>query len=493
MDFDIRKFDEYREDNRREVKKASGGLPLSLWETYSAFANCNGGVILLGVTEKKDGSWSTTGLKKKDQRKLLKDFWDTVNNPKKVNLNLLKEDDVTAYDVNDDVVIVIRVPRADRNLRPVYINDDLMGGTFRRNWEGDYHCSKSEIRAMLRDEPEETMDMLVLEDYDLSDLSMETVRGYRNYHASVNPGHVWEQLPDDEYLEMIGAAGKLKKTGELRLTAAGLLMFGKEYRIVTYFPEYFLDYREMLDPSIRWTDRIQTSTGEWSGNVFDFFFMAYNKLSRDLPKPFALDGVFRVDDTPVHKAVREALANCLVNTDFYLPRGVVILKDREKIVMQNPGSIRTGKSQMLHGGISDPRNKAMMKMLNLLRIGEHAGSGVPDIYAAWEDKGWQAPMIEEEYNPDRTILTLPMVKNKRTKQANKTSEQNKRTKQANKTGEHKANILAYLQEQQPAGASDISAVLGLSDSRTRAILKELTEEGVILAEGKTNTRVYRIK
>lgn len=31
--FDIRKFDEYREDNRREVKKASGGLSGSLWDT----------------------------------------------------------------------------------------------------------------------------------------------------------------------------------------------------------------------------------------------------------------------------------------------------------------------------------------------------------------------------------------------------------------------------------------------------------------------------
>ena len=34
--FDIRKFDEYREDNRREVKKAQGGLPNSLWETYTS-------------------------------------------------------------------------------------------------------------------------------------------------------------------------------------------------------------------------------------------------------------------------------------------------------------------------------------------------------------------------------------------------------------------------------------------------------------------------
>ena len=47
--FDIRRFDQYREDNRLEVKKASGGLPNSLWESYSSMANCYGGVIILGV------------------------------------------------------------------------------------------------------------------------------------------------------------------------------------------------------------------------------------------------------------------------------------------------------------------------------------------------------------------------------------------------------------------------------------------------------------
>ena len=126
-------------------------------------------------------------------------------------------------------------------------------------------------------------------------------------------------------------------------------------------------------------------------------------------------------NTPVHKALREALANCLVNIDFFVPRGVVIRKDASSITIENPGYIRTGKDQMLKGCISDPRNKALMKMFNTIGSGERAGSGVPDIFAVWESQGWKAPEVEEQYNPDRTILTLSFEK-----QAIKTGDKNKR-------------------------------------------------------------------
>lgn len=123
--FDLSQFDEYREDNRREVKKANGGLPISLWDTYSAFANCYGGIIILGVKEEKDGSWKTTGLQ--NASKLQKDFWDTINNSKKVNINLLSEDDVEMYEVGDnkDVIMVIYIPMAKREQKPVYVNNDI--------------------------------------------------------------------------------------------------------------------------------------------------------------------------------------------------------------------------------------------------------------------------------------------------------------------------------------------------------------------------------
>ena len=264
--FKLEDFDKYKENNRREVKKANGGLPVSLWDTYSAMANCYGGVIILGVIENKDKSWKTSGLKAEDRDKLEKAFWDTINNRGKVSINLLNEDSFATYEVNGDLIIVIYVPMAKRENRPVYINDNLMGGSFRRNGEGDYHCTPSEIRAMLRDATEDTPDMKMLENMDISVIDKESLHAYRNRHKAWRPGHVFESDDDEEYLRHLGAAA-VDKNGKLHPTAAGLLMFGREYDIVREFSEYFLDYREMLDPSIRWTDRLQSSSGEWTGNV----------------------------------------------------------------------------------------------------------------------------------------------------------------------------------------------------------------------------------
>ena len=76
-----------------EFKIAKDGLPNSLWDTYSSFANTDGGVIILGVKEYKQ-QFIIEGLTKEQISQYKKDFWNQINNPDCVNENLLSDNDL---------------------------------------------------------------------------------------------------------------------------------------------------------------------------------------------------------------------------------------------------------------------------------------------------------------------------------------------------------------------------------------------------------------
>ena len=396
-----------KDNSQVEAKSAQYALPKSFWETYSSFANTNGGQIILGVSEDKDTKeLSVTGIDNPDAAE--KQFWDTINNPQKVSCNILSNNDFNTITTEDGkTVFIIHVPRAMLELRPVYINNDIINGSFKRNHEGDYHMTKEEVSKMLRDACPYSYDQKVYDELPLSVLSDDTITKFRRYHEGHKENHPWSKLPKEQYLLMIGAAAFSESDSVAHPTMAGLLMFGEEHVITRFFPDYFLDYRENLDPGkVRWTDRVQSISGEWSGNVFDFYLLVNNKLVMDLKVPFKLRGMERVDNTPLHDAVREAFINCLSNADYFGRCGIVIRKNIDSIVYENPGSIRVGKEQMMRGGISDARNKTIMKMFNLLGYGEKAGSGIPMIIQAAEEFGLPSPEVSENLEFDRTLFTI---------------------------------------------------------------------------------------
>ena len=485
---DFNNLEQYKENNRLEVKKAKGGLPNSIWETYSSFANTLGGTILLGVCEKDDKSFEIVGLN--DAERILTDFWNTINNQSKVNINILSNKDVEVITFNNKDIIVISVPRAQRADKPIYINGNPLTGTYRRDGGGDYKCSQEEVKAMLRDASSQTNDLTVLEGMNEDVFNYDTVHSYRMRMKYARPGHVWESLEDSSFLLRIGAMGR-GEDGNIHPTAAGLLMFGNEYEITREFRNYFLDYQEQYDQDNRWTDRIISSSGEWSGNIFDFYFRVYNKLIQDIKVPFKLESGLRVEDTPVHKALREALANCLINADYYGRQGIVVIKRPKCIIISNPGTFRVDLREVVIGGVSDPRNTTLMKMFSLIDVGERAGSGIPNIFRVWEEQQWTLPVIEEKFNPERSTLYLYLTKSVRQKPAEKTDRKNRQKKPTEKIRDkRKKQIIEYLTGVDKSTVQEISEAIGLGVTQTKGYLAELVNENTVAFKGKTKKRVY---
>ncbi len=143
---DLNKLENYRENNRIEAKLALGGLPRSIWETYSAFANAQGGLLLLGVEEWPDKSLHPVDLP--DPEGMRQEFWAMVQEPEIASVNILKPEDVQIQWADDCRILVIRVPEADRKDKPVYVEGDLFQGSYYRCGEGDYHLPAEEVLAM---------------------------------------------------------------------------------------------------------------------------------------------------------------------------------------------------------------------------------------------------------------------------------------------------------------------------------------------------------
>lgn len=402
--FDITNFSAFTENNRIEVKKAKEGLPISVWETYSSFANTDGGVILLGIVERANHTLLVQGVT--DAHKLVTDFWNTINNSQKVSLNIMTNRMVEIINIEGKDIVQIHVPRADRRQRPIYIGTDPKKGTYRRDGEGDFLCNTDQVAAMYRDASDISIDLRVMKEMDISAFDMDTVHRYRNRFAQFHPSHIWLDDEDELFLRHIGALAPAEDN-IFRPTGAGLLMFGHEYDIVREFPHFFLDYQEKLSTATRWTHRFVSSSGDWSGNLYDFFFRVYPRITADLPVPFITEGGDRKDETDLHLALREVLANCLVHSDFYERQGVVIVKNEEGLQLANPGNIRIGLKEALAGGVSDPRNMTLLKMFSLVDIGERAGSGIPGFMHTWTYWVEKEPAFAISSNPERTHLVIP--------------------------------------------------------------------------------------
>ena len=390
-------------------RDGKGALPEDFWPTYSSFANTEGGIVLLGIRE-RNGQFSIEGVE--DVAKVRKELFDALNNRQKVSVNLLSDTDVSEVVLQGRTVVVIEIPRANRKQRPVFLTTNPFGQhTYRRLNDGDRPLPDDEVKRMLAEQVEDTRDDRVLRGFEIAELDQTTFRAYRQVFANREPNHPWNTLSDPEFLRQIGAWRKDRETGEVGVTVAGLLMFGQMASIQEEFPNYMLDYQERAESKTdgRWVDRL-TLDGKWSGNLYDFYRKVYLKLTGDLKVPFSLEKGVRKDETPVHEALREALANVIVHGDYSDRASVLVVKRPDMFGFRNPGLMRIPATIAIQGGEHDCRNRTLHKMFRLVGVGEQAGSGIPKIYRGWASQHWRSPALYERFEPyNQTLLELRMV------------------------------------------------------------------------------------
>ncbi|MDE6695405.1 MAG: ATP-binding protein, partial [Muribaculaceae bacterium] len=125
-----------------EVKAAKSDLPKNIWETVSAFSNCSGGWIVLGV--KQSGcTFEVTGVD--NIEKLEQDFFGTLRS-KKFNVPLFATPH--RYEIDGKSILVFYLPSSE--VKPVYFGS--LENTFIRMGSGDQRATQQEIMSMVRDQ-----------------------------------------------------------------------------------------------------------------------------------------------------------------------------------------------------------------------------------------------------------------------------------------------------------------------------------------------------
>ncbi len=474
-----------RENYQFEVKSAQGRngkgeVPKDVWESYSSMANSEGGLILFGAKELKDGSLEFLGIKEID--KVHKEFWTTVNNTQKVNYNVLSPTDIQILVCDEKSLLLVKISQASRKQKPIYLGSNPLTGTYLRYHDSDIKAKDEIVRHMLADAVNDSSDTAILNGYNMDDIDTDSLSAYRNLYKSAKGSHPWATLEDKDFLIQLGGYATDRVSKEEGLTLAGLLMFGKLRSILDGVPNYLVDYQEQTDNAEdRWIDRV-TTDGNWSGNLFEFTQKVYRKLTADLKIPFKLKDSFqRVDETHTHEAVREALVNTLIHANYQGRLGILIVKHPKGFSFRNSGLLRISKEDLFKGGKSDCRNKVLQKMFQYIGMGEQAGSGYPKILRAWMEQHWQYPNVEEDRLYETTTLYMPTISLFPDDIQNALSEKYQDAYNSLDKDSRLALILAHVEHE--VSNARLSAIASIHSADATKILKKLVEKNLLVPDG----------
>jgi ATP-dependent DNA helicase RecG len=471
-----------------EVKKSQGGLPTSMWETISAFANAQGGTIILGVDEKRD--FSVVGVR---DAGAIESALGSVC----ADLEPVVRADIHTLLIGDKAVVVAEIPPVARDQRPCHKRalGPWAGSRFRVS-DGDRKLTDYEISVLLANRAEQRHDSLPVPQAKITDLDRDSVAGFLRRIRDTR-SQIFSTRDDEQVLSMLNVLAPYG--GGLVPTLAGLLAFG-------IYPQQF-------EPQVNITVVVYPSTqagepgmrGERfsenravDGSIPMMVAEAIRVLKRNMRRRSVVSGLFRTDEWEYPEEVlREVIVNALVHRDFSeYARGMQVQVELypDRLVVRNPGGLY-GPVEITSLGtstVSSSRNRVLLKILEDTALGdghmvcENRGTGIARIRAALTEAGMEPPTFIDDIGifqaefPNHALLDqdalewLSKLDGKPLTRAQMTA-------------------LVLMRNGQQLTNNSFRLATGVQDSRTAyKELKELVDRGIIDQFGTRGSTHYEL-
>jgi len=460
-----------------EVKEAKADVPKSAWDTVSAFANTAGGWLIFGV--KKTGrSFDILGVQ--NAEKIEQDFLNTLRG-EKFNKNIRVK--AKKYDFDGKAVLGFYIPAEEGKSKPVYYNS--IKNTFIRTGSGDQRATQEEVDALYRNASFDKKDEELTE-FTVKDLDVRAIKRYRDYLERSFPEHRYNNLPTEEFLEKLNAVRKGK------VTVGGLLVFGNEDTIRSIIGDFRIDYLEISGTSYSDAPTKYNYRLSEADNLLDFYFSIFERLQKKIDVPFKQEGKWLMnnEDQPQVKAIKEALVNLLMHTDYFSnakPRIRVFL---DRIEFFNPGSLPKDVKYIMQEEFSMPRNRTVARIFRHIGLSENIGSGFDKMFKGWVSYYKKKPEVTGDFDYYKIVFYLEPKNVKKIKGV---------TEGINEgliegLNEGLKSLLEAIRNNPGIQAKNLGSIIGSRPIKTiERQIKMLIDKGLIERKGSRKTGGYHIK
>ena len=389
-----------------EVKSAAGGLPKSIPETISAFANAQGGILLLGLNE-ADG-FSPVKI---DAAKLASDLGSACAD----QLEPPIRPDIDVGEVEGHPVVIALVDELPPGQKPCYVKSrGVDRGSYIRTHDGDRRLSTYEVHVLSSSKGQPVEDTVAVPNATLTDLDPDRVNSLiRRLRA--NRGMVFAKADDATILRMMGVT--VDTDHGLGVTLAGLLALG-------YFPQQFFPQLDVTfvtfatlsgEPMADGTRFLDNQSVD--GPIPVMVSETLAAMRRNMKRRAIVVGFGREDrwEYP-EEAIREIVANALMHRDYHpLAHGsqvrVALYPDRLEV--SSPGGIYgpISREDLMAESVSSSRNARLAKLLEDVEVDstgrtvcENRGSGLLAMAGALREAGIEPPTIDDVVREFRVTI-----------------------------------------------------------------------------------------